>query len=125
MPQNLRNERAKRADYHIDDATYERLSSQIQDSYLKLDATCCHVLRMGADFIETAEAIRMRPELTQKLIGKSVKMLESIKESRADLVSYHLTATTLRMQTNQAVRGTGTFERPRGEHDAPELRSVA
>jgi hypothetical protein len=124
MAQKMRNERALNPAYVLDDETYESLSGQIQAAYVKLDQTRCHLLRLEANFLETAEAIRLRPELTQKLILKSEQMLDSMTTSRAGLISYHTTATAIRMQTNQAVRGSGTYT-PRGENSTPELRSVA
>jgi len=126
MSGTLRALRAQQSDLFVDDDMYEMLSSHIQEAYAKLDATRCQTLRMEADFIESAGKIRLRPEMTQKLIAKSYKCLGSMEETRKDLLAFHTTATVIRMQTNQAERGIGTYKDLwLAAEEKPELRSVA
>ncbi|MFO1260747.1 MAG: hypothetical protein U1E68_06695 [Sphingomonadaceae bacterium] len=126
MPEALRQLRAKQSDLFVDDEMYEMLSGHIQETYARLDATRCEALRMEADFIESAGKIRLKPEMTQKLIAKSYKCLGSMEETRKDLLAFHATATVIRMQTNQAERGYGTYKDLwLAAEEKPNLRSVA
>ena len=126
MPQKLRNERAKKARYHVTDEQFHRLTDKIKGTYSRLDQTRCDALRLEAELLEVAEEIGLEPKLTQEIITRSSICLETMRDTRKNLVAVHNFTTGIRMQTNQAERGVGCYgSLDKADESKPDLRVVA
>lgn len=101
-----------------------RLTRQMNNTYVKLDETLAHTLRMTADMIDTAQQIGLEPERGQKLFKRLAKCSDSMMATRDDVIAAHLEATRIRMRTDQAETADGCYPYPYGQVEE-KLRVVA
>ncbi|CAM5449567.1 hypothetical protein ACFSUK_23235 [Sphingobium scionense] len=127
MSNARRAERAAKSEMHMSDDTFFALSGQVHDAYVKLDDVLAHTLRMSADMIDTARTIGLAPEQGQKLFKRFHGCIDTMMQSREQLLGAHLEATKIRMKTNQAERADGCYSpwSALEEKQADALRLVA
>ncbi|WHO38340.1 hypothetical protein PMI04_017550 [Sphingobium sp. AP49] len=109
MSNARRAERAAKNELQLSDDAFFNLSGQVRDAYVKLDDMLSHTLRMSADMIDTARTIGLAPEQGQKLFQRFHGCLDTMMQSREQLLGAHLEATRIRMRTNQAERADGCY----------------
>lgn len=112
MTNARRADRAAKSHLVLGRANYLRLTRQMNETYVKLDAALAHTLRMAADMVDTAQQIGLEPEKGQKLFVRLAQCSESMLASRNAVVAAHLEATRIRMRTDQAVTADGCYPDP-------------
>lgn len=101
--------RAAKSEMHLSDETFTQLSGQVRDAYVKLDDMLSHTLRLSADMIDTARTMGLAPEHGQKLFQRFHGCVDTMMQSREQLLGAHLEATRIRMRTNQAEQADGCY----------------
>lgn len=109
MSNSRRAERAQQNELHLSEESFSQLSAQVRDAYIKLDDVLSHTLRLSADMIDTARNIGLAPEHGQKLFQRYHGCVDTMMQSREQLVGAHREATRIRMRTNQAERADGCY----------------
>lgn len=115
MPNERRAARAADSSLILGRQKFLTLSRQMNETYVKLDQTFVHTLRLTADMIETAHVIGLEPEKGQKLFQGLTACTDGMMMTRGNLIAAHLEATRIRMRTDQAETADGCPPPPWGE----------
>lgn len=125
MPRERRAMRAAESTLILGRQKFLELSGQMNETYVKLDGTISHTLRLAAAMIDTAHLIGLEPEKGQKLFSGLEGCASRLLNTRNDLIAAHLEATRIRMRTDQAETADGCTPWGGGIEAESNLRVVA